>query len=248
MTKVPRWSKPLTLLAALTLVTAACGDDDDAETADTSGGDTTEAPVETTADTTESATTEAPVETTADTHRERHDRRVGCDDGRMSRRRLGPRGRSVRGQPARRPELAAGSRDGGRRDQRRGRHPRVPDRPRVPGHPSRSGRLEAGRRRHGRRQPVRLPRNRVLVEHDRQHGRGPARRDPDVRRRRGARDHQPRGERRQRLHLPDVVRSRHGVGQVHQLHRRPGRDVDRHDLQERRVRRRRSRRVRGGVR
>ena len=66
MTKVPRWSKPLTLLAALTLVTAACGDDDDAEPADTSGGDTTEAPVETTADT-ESATTEAPVETTADT-------------------------------------------------------------------------------------------------------------------------------------------------------------------------------------
>ena len=65
MTKVPRWSKPLTLLAALTLVAAACGDDDDAETAETSGA-TTEAPVATTADT-ESATTEAPVATTADT-------------------------------------------------------------------------------------------------------------------------------------------------------------------------------------
>ena len=66
MTKVPRWSKPLTLLAALTLVAAACGDDDDAESADTSGGAATEAPVATTADT-EAATTEAPVVTTADT-------------------------------------------------------------------------------------------------------------------------------------------------------------------------------------
>jgi branched-chain amino acid transport system substrate-binding protein len=66
MTKVSRWSKPLTLLAALTLVAAACGDDDDAEPAETSGGDTTAAPAATTADT-ESDTTEAPVETTADT-------------------------------------------------------------------------------------------------------------------------------------------------------------------------------------
>jgi branched-chain amino acid transport system substrate-binding protein len=67
MSKVPRWSKPLTLLAALSLVAAACGDDDDSESADTAGGATTEAPVATTADTTESATTEAPVATTADT-------------------------------------------------------------------------------------------------------------------------------------------------------------------------------------
>ena len=56
---------------------------------------------------------------------------------------------------------------------------------RVPGHPGRPGRLEAGRRRHGRGQSVRLPRHRVLLEHHRQHGRGPAGRDPDVRRCRG---------------------------------------------------------------
>ncbi|HEX4984334.1 MAG TPA: ABC transporter substrate-binding protein [Ilumatobacteraceae bacterium] len=67
MTKVSRWPKPLMLLAALSLVAAACGDDDDSETAETSGGATTEAPVETTADTTAPETTEAPVETTADT-------------------------------------------------------------------------------------------------------------------------------------------------------------------------------------
>jgi branched-chain amino acid transport system substrate-binding protein len=66
MTKVSRWSKPLRLLAAVTLVVAACGDDDDAEPAATSGGDTTAAPVATTADT-ESETTAAPVATTADT-------------------------------------------------------------------------------------------------------------------------------------------------------------------------------------
>jgi branched-chain amino acid transport system substrate-binding protein len=67
MTMVSRWPKPLALLAALTLIAAACGDDDDGATADTSDDATTEAPIETTADTAGSATTDAPVETTADT-------------------------------------------------------------------------------------------------------------------------------------------------------------------------------------
>ena len=67
MTMVSRWPKPLAVLAALTLVAAACGDDDDGATPDTPDGATTEAPVGTAAETTESDTTEAPAETTADT-------------------------------------------------------------------------------------------------------------------------------------------------------------------------------------
>ena len=154
----------------------------------------------------------------------------------------------LRGQPTRWRELATRHRDGGRRDQRGRRHPRLSDRHRVPGHPSRPRRVQAGRRRHGRGRPVRLLGHRVLLEHDRQHGRGAACRDPDVRRRRSSGCHRPGAERRQRLHLPHVVRRRHGGRQVHQLHRRPGHHVGRLHLQERRVRRRRSRGVRRGVR
>jgi len=67
MPMVPHWSKPLTLVAVLALVTAACGDDDDdGEAADTTVS-VTEAPAETTPDTTASAATEAPAPTTPDT-------------------------------------------------------------------------------------------------------------------------------------------------------------------------------------
>ncbi len=63
MPMVPRWSKPVAVIAALALVAAACGDDDDGEAADTTSA-ATEAPAATTPDTTESATTEAPTEGT----------------------------------------------------------------------------------------------------------------------------------------------------------------------------------------
>ena len=56
---------------------------------------------------------------------------------------------------------------------------------------------------------LRLPGHRVLGQHHREHGRGPAGGDPDVRGGRGAVDHRSRGERRQRLHLPGLVRRRH---------------------------------------
>ena len=88
MSKIPRWSKPLTLLAAFTLVAAACGSDDDdgGEAAVTSDAATTEAPVGTDApvDTEAPAATDAPADTTDSTETESSAAGAGageCPDG-----------------------------------------------------------------------------------------------------------------------------------------------------------------------
>ncbi len=99
--------------------------------------------------------------------------------------------RPVRGEPTGRRELAGGHRARRRGDQRGRWHPRLSDHDRVPGHAGRPRRVEAGRGRRRREGPVRHPGHRVLQLHRRQHDRGPACGDPDVRRRRGALDHQP---------------------------------------------------------
>ena len=87
MSKIPRWSKPLTLLAAFTLVAAACGSDDDdggGEAAVTTDAATTEAPVGTDAsvETEAPAATEAPADTTDSTETESSAAAAGeCPDG-----------------------------------------------------------------------------------------------------------------------------------------------------------------------
>ena len=107
---VPFWSKPskpLALLATLTLFAAACGDDDDdgEAGATTVGGAATDRRRHDDGGHRGERVHRRPVLVGARDHGGSDDRRLGqrrLGDGRVPRRRLGPDGCPVRGQPARR--------------------------------------------------------------------------------------------------------------------------------------------------
>ena len=145
----------------------------------------------------------------------------------------------------RRHQLQERRRAGGQGDQRGRRHPRQEDRGHRGRHAEQPRRRQGPGAQGGRRRRVRGDRPGVLRLDHGQHGRDQARRDPQLHRRRGGRDH-PAG---QPLHLPHQLHAGHRDAQGGALHREQPEGQDGGgDVRQQRLRQGRPRRDHQGAR